>query len=83
MSRWERKVPEQGDPTQWITTTKGEKVEVYSEAVFVAEARGTDHFFTKGEGREIVGRIAPNPFEEFCDLTVAFIPVEQRGRAKK
>ena len=48
MSRWKRKVPEQGDPTQWITTTKGEKVEVYSEAVFV---------------------------EEFCDLTVAFIPV--------
>lgn len=83
MSRWEKKIPKQGDPTHWITTAKGEKVEVYSEPVFVAEERGTDHFFTKGEGQEIVGRIAPDPFEEFCDLTVAFIPVKPRRRPKK
>lgn len=83
MSRWKKKIPKQGDPTRWITTTKGEKVEVYSEAVFIVEAGGTDHFFTKGKGEEIVGRIAPDPFEEFCDLTVALIPVKPRRRPKK
>ena len=83
MSRWKRKIPKEGVPTHWITTTKGESVEVYSEPVFIAEGGGTDHFFTKGEGEEIIGRIAPDPFEEYCDLTVALVPVKRNKGEKK
>ena len=71
MSRWKRKIPKEGDPTHWITTTKGESVEVYSEPVFIVEGGGTDHFFTK------------DPFEEYCDLTVALVPVKRNKGEKK
>ena len=53
MSRWKRKIPKEGDPTHWITTTKGESVEVYSEPVFIAEGGGTDHFSPKEKGKKL------------------------------
>ena len=31
----------------------------------------------------MVGRIAPDPFEEYCDLTVALVPVKRNKGEKK